>query len=63
MGEKMFIADVVMGSTSFALLIVFLFVTMKVVPLIHCNDKILLSMLIFLDITLVSKFIFFFNAF
>jgi hypothetical protein len=52
----MFIADLVMGTTSFILLLVFLYVTFKVVKLIQCNDKILLAMLVFLDITLISKY-------
>lgn len=57
MGSKMFIADLIMGSTSLILLILFTYVTYQVVKLIYLNDKILLSMLIFLDLTLLSKLI------
>lgn len=52
---KMFIADLVMGSASFILMLIFFLITYKVIKIIRLGDKVLVSMLIFLDLTLVSN--------
>lgn len=55
MGEKMFIADLVMGSTSLVLLVLFSYVTYKVLKIIYFTDKVLIFMLFFLDLTLICN--------
>lgn len=55
MGHKMFVTDIVLASCSLVLLSLMSLVTFKVTMLIRLNDKVLLSMLVFLDLTLLGK--------
>jgi hypothetical protein len=52
----MMVADIFMIAISFILLIIFSIVTVLVTRIIKCGDNVLLGMLVFLDITLISKY-------
>jgi hypothetical protein len=55
MGHKMYVTDIFLASCSLVILMVMTFVTYKVTKLIFMNDKVLVFMLVFLDLTLIGK--------
>ena len=51
----MFDSDMVMLGITFIIFVIFLYLTYKVIQIIKLQDKTILSMLVFLDLTLACK--------